>query len=110
MKSFSKISILILVVCFCFFKGVRNDKGTENGKYPLVDSYSIVIDIEKGFLLNSCEDYPSGSIDSPFFCLSVFNPETTSQVCKIPVIFNLRSPKLNFLTIDIPPPSYNHYS
>jgi len=109
MKSFSEISIIVFILCFCHVKNIANDKDVQYRKYPIIDSYNKVIDIEKGFLLTSSEDFSCGSFNRPLSGFVVNKWDTTLQICKIPLNSNLKSPKLDLLTIDIPPPYLNNY-
>jgi hypothetical protein len=109
MKSFSEISILVFILCFCYVKNIDHDKGVEYRKYPIIDSYSKGIDIEEGFLLISNEDFPYGSINKTLSGFVVKKPDTTPQEHKNPLNFNTKTPKLNLFTIDIPPPCLNNF-
>lgn len=108
MRNFSEISIIVLIACFCFIKSAAYDQITETRNYALLDFHSITIDGEDDFLLNGSQGILLGSLNNLFINSTIFNPVTTSHI-KIQGKDNLRSRKLNLLTIDIPPPHWYIY-
>lgn len=93
---------------FCIMNSLAHDEGAKIKKYPLFGSNFITADSEDN-LSGYCEDILFGSLKNLTFEYSTLNTAITSFACNIQRNCNLRSQKLNLLTIDIPPPYLIHF-
>ena len=104
MKSFIYISVAVLFACFNATKFLVSDENTDIKMHSKTSSYCDLFDTEQDLLLNYCDSDSSVGSDHQNLSTNICKHASDLIKGKTSKLFCRVSPKLNPLTIDIPPP------